>query len=108
MARQQNGGESDDAYSDYRGHPGAEMVSTVFKVVAIVVLIGGIVGSVVSAIELHHHTVNEGTTVGVLIGGIVGSIIGAATVAFFAYVLDLLMSIDLNTDLAVMWVEDNP
>ena len=82
---------------EYRGHRGAEVVSSVFKVVALIVLIGGIVASIVTAIELEGHSANRGVVVGVAIGGIVGSIVAAASIGFFAYVLDLLMDIDWNT-----------
>ncbi len=88
-----NGGKR----SDHPHHAGAGMVSDVFKVIAAAILILGIAGSLIAAFELLKHTASRGFVAAVAIGGILGSILSAAAVAFFAYVLDLLMGIDVNT-----------
>src|ERR1700722_7089757 len=80
----------------HRSYGGAPAVSVVFKIVAFLILIGG----VGSAIEVHRdvsefYTGNN--TNGLTFVIIAGTIITASAVAFFAYVLDLLIGIEKNT-----------
>jgi hypothetical protein len=67
---------------------GAAIVSTVFKVAAWLVLIGG----VITAIATYQHLHSEGSSdpVGAAIGVLAGAVLGASAFAFFGYVLDLL------------------
>ena len=84
-------------------HRGAKFVSAVFKVVAIVILLGGIIGGIAAANTSNNVNTTFGSTSSGSSGGaiaifiIIAAIIGAASVLFFAYVLDLLMSIDVST-----------
>jgi len=84
-------------------HRGAKFVSAVFKVVAIVILIGGIIGGIAAANTSNNVNTTFGSTSSGSSGGaiaifiIIAAIVSAASVLFFAYVLDLLMSIDVST-----------
>jgi hypothetical protein len=84
-------------------HRGAKFVSSVFKVVAIVIVIGGIIGGIAAAknsnnVNTTFGSNSSGTSGGVIaIFIIIAAIVSAASVLFFAYVLDLLMSIDVGT-----------
>jgi hypothetical protein len=82
--------------SESRSYGGAHAVSGIFKFAAVLVLIGG----VVSAISLANHNSSIGNsqnTGGEVAGIIGGAIFVAASVLFFAYVLDLLIGIQENT-----------
>jgi len=81
-----------------RSYRGAKVVSAVFKIVAWLVIVGGIIGAVVTSRALHHSGATTGHVAGVGIGIGAGSILTAAAFAFFAYVLDLLIDIASNTD----------
>lgn len=71
-------------------------VSVVFKVAAWLVLIGG--GIAIYYVEEHiGHDTSTRTTIEVLSGMAGGTVLLAACLAFFAYVLDLLMEIEWNT-----------
>lgn len=69
---------------------GAEVVAIVFKGFAILTLVGGII----SAIAVDRNATVPAAAV---IGIVLGAVIGAATLAFFGYVLDLLMDIRAST-----------
>jgi hypothetical protein len=69
---------------------GAEIVATVFKGLALLTLAGGLVAT---------FAVDRGTTVSAaaFAGIVLSTVVGAATLAFFGYVLDLLMDIRSST-----------
>jgi hypothetical protein len=98
--------EDDSTTARWPGHPGAEAVAEVFKFIAVLVLVFGIVGSIVVAVEVHKNGSQGGAVAGIIIGGIAGSIVSAAALGFFAYVLDILMAISWNTYLATVEDED--
>jgi hypothetical protein len=81
-------------------HRGAKFVSSVFKVVAIVILVFGIIGGIAEA-SSSNNVSTLGTTssnngeAAILI--FIAAVISSASVLFFAYVLDLLMAIDEST-----------
>jgi hypothetical protein len=81
-----------------RTYRGAKVVSAVFKVVAWLVMVGGIVGAVATSRALHHSGATTGHVAAVGFGIGVGGILVAAAFAFFAYVLDLLIGIATSTD----------
>lgn len=82
----------------YSRHSVARLVTRVLKVLSIVVLVLGILGAVVYGYELHQNTtLSGGNIVAIGVGIGIGSIIYASFVAFFAYVLDLLVQIEGNT-----------
>jgi hypothetical protein len=84
------------ASGDSQSFGGAKTVSGIFKIAAVLIIIGG----VVSAISLAHHNStigNSQNTGGEVVGIIGGTIFAAAAVLFFAYVLDLLIAIQQNT-----------
>gem|GEM_PF-6013646 len=81
-----------------RSYRGAKVVSVVFKIVAWLVIVGGMAGAVVTGRALHHSGSTTGHVAAVGIGIGAGSILTAAAFAFFAYVLDLLIDIASNTD----------
>lgn len=80
-----------------RSYGGARLVSTVFKVVAWLVILGGIIGAFATSKSLHGSGATHGHVVAVVAGIAVGTILAAASLAFFAYVLDLLIGIASNT-----------
>ncbi len=80
----------------HRSYAGAHAVSVVFKIVAFLILIGG----AGAAIEVHRDVSEFYTgsnTNGLTFVIIAGTVITASAVAFFAYVLDLLIGIEKNT-----------
>lgn len=76
------------------GHRRARAVSGVFKVAAWIVLGVGVLSALVSAVALHSH---GGSAVLAALAVLGSSVLGAASLAFFACVLDLLVAIDDNT-----------
>jgi hypothetical protein len=72
---------------------GAIFVARFFFVLAILVLIGGLIAVVSEGIALHHDGVSGVQAASVIIGIIGGTIIAAATIAFFGFVLELLVAI---------------
>jgi hypothetical protein len=80
-----------------RGYGGARLVSAVFKVVAWLVILGGIIGAVATSKSLRDSGATHGHVVAVVIGIGAGTILAAASLAFFAYVLDLLIAIASGT-----------
>lgn len=81
----------------HRTYGGASAVSVIFKAASLLVLIGGGISAYETARALHNHGDSSGTVTGIVIGIIAGTIITAASLAFFAYVLDLLKGIESNT-----------
>jgi len=73
---------------DAPSYRGAAMVSAVFKAVAWLVLLGGLIAS--KATYSHLHSTQQSGAIGAAIGVVGGAILGAAAFAFFGYVLDLL------------------
>ena len=69
---------------------GPQVVSTTFKVFALIAIVFGFVAIL---IDLHDHD-----TASTFIGLVAGTALSAATLAFFAYVLDLLMDIRSDTE----------
>ena len=78
-------------------------MSTVFKLLAVVTLVGGVVGTF--AAERNMHNTSTGTAVRVTLALLLGTVVSAASLAFFAYVLDLLMDIMGATEAMVDDVE---
>ena len=68
-------------------HPGAVAVILIFKFAAILSLIGAVVIAV-------NNSLPSSARIGLAFGGV----LGAATLAFFAYVLEYLAEIRDNTD----------
>ena len=77
----------------HRVYGGAHAVAVIFKIASILVIIGG----VISAADLNNDQTYTGNKGALLAGIIGGTIFTAAAVAFFAYVLDLLIGIERNT-----------
>ena len=76
-----------------RTYGGAQAVAGVFKVASFLVLIGG----AITAVQFSHDQSYTGNKGQIEVGIIAGTIFTAAAVAFFAYVLDLLIGIERNT-----------
>ena len=75
-------------FSNFRG---AQLVAYVFKTLAVIVLIGGTISALEAITTVHQHNVS-GTDEGLIVAGIVaGSIIAASAMAFFGYLLQLLV-----------------
>jgi hypothetical protein len=72
---------------------GAQAVAVFFKVTAVVMLIGGVITAAAVGTS-HSYT---GHKAGVVIDIIAGTVFTAASVAFFGYVLELLLGIERNT-----------
>jgi uncharacterized membrane protein YeaQ/YmgE (transglycosylase-associated protein family) len=75
---------------------GPEIVAGIFKVLAVLSVVAG----VVVGLEAEHGlnaSVSTGTRLAATIG-IVGGVVGAAALAFFGYVLDLLMDIRASNE----------
>ncbi|HVC70335.1 MAG TPA: hypothetical protein VNC61_08805 [Acidimicrobiales bacterium] len=68
------------------------VVSGVLKVTASLILIGGPISVIGTAVHLHQPHTLGAVVFGVVAGTVAGTILGAAAIAFFGYVLDLLMS----------------
>ena len=72
---------------------GAQVVSGVFKTAAYLALVGGLIGVVAVASNLHSTSGGGGFGVAVIIYVIGVSILSASMFGFFAYVLDLLIAV---------------
>lgn len=95
----ESGWKDSDKGEDWH-HPSygwAAVVSGVFKVTAWLVLIGGIISAITTAVHLHQSSTSGDVVFSTVVGIAVGSIIAATAIAFFAYVLDLLIGIESNT-----------
>jgi hypothetical protein len=81
-------------FSNFRG---AQLVAYVFKTLAIIVLIGGAISALEATTTVHQHNVS-GTDEGLIVAAIVaGTIIAASAMAFFGYLLQLLVAIHFDT-----------
>ncbi|MCU1492827.1 MAG: hypothetical protein JWO62_591 [Acidimicrobiaceae bacterium] len=74
---------------------GPEIVATVFKAVAVLMLLSGTISAFAAGIALSSNA-GHATALALIIEG--SAILSAASLGFFAYVLDLLTSIRDNTD----------
>jgi hypothetical protein len=82
----------------YAMHRGANATSTVFKVLAIVLLVVGALAAYGYAEYLHDHTsISPGGIALVVVGLLSATVIYASVSAFFGYVVDLLVQIEGNT-----------
>jgi len=81
-----------------RAHRGAKIVSTVFKIGAWLVVLGGVFGAVAMNKVLHDHGTTGSRVAEILAGIVAGSIVIAAALGFFAYVLALLIEISSTTE----------
>lgn len=77
----------------HRSYGGAYAVAAIFKIASFLIIIGG----AVSAVALNRDLNYIGNKNVLLVGIIAGTVFSAAAVAFFAYVLDLLIGIQRNT-----------
>lgn len=76
-----------------RTYGGAHAVAAIFKIASFLVIIGG----VLVATEVNRSQTYIGNKGPAEVGIVAGTIFTAAAVAFFAYVLDLLIGIERNT-----------
>jgi hypothetical protein len=74
---------------------GIPIAAWVFKVTAILVVLGGLV----SALEVawHDQSLSNAAQGWVILGIVVGTALAASSFAFFGYVLDLLNAVEVNT-----------
>lgn len=73
---------------------GPEVVATIFKVCAVVVLAAGLLAALATGVDLERTTLDTTRGIVVISLSIAGSaIVVSAAVAFFAYVLELLLQI---------------
>ena len=77
--------------------PGAQVVATLFKTLALAVLVIGAVSAAEAGRSLHQNGVTGPEQAAVVAGIVVGTIVAAATMAFFGYVLQLLTTIHFDT-----------
>jgi hypothetical protein len=82
----------------------AVRIAAVFRIAAVLTLVGGVLATVAGAINLGQQTdalgthLNSGSSiVGFAVGGILASLVGAAFFAFFAYVLEILVGLYTQT-----------
>jgi hypothetical protein len=76
-----------------RSYGGAHAVAVVFKIGSLVVIVGGVI-ALANVGSSQFYIGDKGTADA---GIIAGTIFTAAAIAFFAYVLDLLIGIERNT-----------
>jgi len=81
-----------------RAHRGAKIASTVFKIGAWLVILGGAFGAVAMDKVLHDHGTTGSRVAEVLAGIVAGSLVIAAGLGFFAFVLALLIEISSKTE----------
>jgi hypothetical protein len=87
----------EDRSWNHPSYAGAAVVAAVLKVTALLILIGGIILAIRTAAHLHQSHTSGGVVLANVVGIVAGTIVGAAAIAFFAYVLDLLIGIEWNT-----------
>jgi hypothetical protein len=87
-------------YFIYDHFPGARVVAGVFKVLASLVLVAGAVAAFESARALHTVGASNDNVIAVVAGIIGGTIIAASAMAFFGYVLQLLVAIHFDVRFA--------
>ncbi len=63
-------------YSLTQDFGGAALVSLVFKVLAVLILIGGVVSAVVTTNTLHQNGVNHQDTFAIVLGIVAGAVVG--------------------------------
>ena len=80
-----------------RAYRGARLVSSVFKVVAWLIIVGGAVVAFETAKSLRDSGATHDHIAAVVVAIAAGTVLAAAALAFFAYVLDLLIGIASNT-----------
>jgi len=82
----------------YSGHRGARVTAGVFGTLAVLILVGGAISAVAYAKWLHDNTgLSNGQIGAIVVGIVVGTVISASLWAFLAYVLGLLVDIEINT-----------
>jgi len=84
----------------YADFPGARAVAIVFKGLAWLVLAAGVLSAIEAASALHHVGSSNGNIVALVAGIIGGTIIAASAMAFFGYVLQLLVAIHFDVRFA--------
>lgn len=89
-----------------RSSRGPRIVATTFKVLAVIEVVGGSLGALITGLDLgHNSSLSTSGVVGTAAGIEVGAIVVAATLAFFGYVLELLTDMrddsEIATDLAL-------
>ena len=77
----------------YDDFPGTRAVAVVFKSVAAVVLVSGVLAAALSLSRLHGENASSNEQLSVVFGIVGGTIIAASAMAFFGYVLQLLVTI---------------
>jgi len=88
-------------------HGGSSAVAGVFLTVAIVVLCLGVLGGVGTGIYVHEHlNTSVGTSVLDAVAAAAGGLLIASLLAFFGFVLDLLVEIAESTQLQIATIED--
>lgn len=80
----------------YADFPGARTVAVVFKGLAIVVLVVGIVAAIETRNNLRSIGASTNEQTAVVAGVIAGTIIAASAMAFFGYVMQLLVAIHFD------------
>ena len=73
--------------------PGAQTVAVVFKGLAALILVGGIIVAVEVSRNLNQNYVSRSHDAAIVGGVVAGTIVAASTMAFFGYVLQLLTAI---------------
>jgi hypothetical protein len=101
-------GEFHPHYFTYDHFPGARAVATVFKGLAFLMLIAGAIAAVEAGHNLHSVGSGNGNVIAVVVGIVGGTIIAASAMAFFGYVLQLLVAIhfDVRFDASAKQAED--
>jgi hypothetical protein len=77
--------------------PGARAVAAVFKVAALIVLIAGAISAWQTAVHLHDNGMGAAGIIAVTVGIAAGTILAASTLAFFGYVLQLLVALQYDS-----------
>ncbi|MCU1490700.1 MAG: hypothetical protein JWM85_2105 [Acidimicrobiaceae bacterium] len=72
---------------------GARTVAAVFKVAAVVVLLGGSAAGVIAARSVSSWVTNRPAEIAIVAGIVAVAILLASALGFFAYVLELLMAL---------------
>jgi hypothetical protein len=83
-------------YLVYDHFPGARTVAGVFKTLALLVLVAGAVAAFETGHALHTNGASNSTVVAVVAGIVGGTIIAASAMAFFGYVLQVLVAIHFD------------
>jgi hypothetical protein len=87
----------------YKNFSGARTVAGVFHVLAWIVIIGGVVAALTAYRQLHGNG-SSNSDVAVVVGSILGgTIFTAAVLAFFGYVLELLVAIHFDVRMPEAW-----